>query len=421
MFIKFNLFFVFVFCFVSGAIAQHGEGPTGKMTGLTSLYDIGKAGYDIVNVNSQITDSTVMPVMIIRLKSNIVNTTPFTHKYPNHKIPMDVFKITFPNLENTTDTIGILWFLRESVYSKLGIVNVMLITLSVDSVYNFYFDYNNNRDFTDDGDPYVFQSYTKQKNIVIEDNRKFYSFTLQNPFIEVEDIKRNRARNIIIRDSIWRATDKKFTANLTILVSSGSGRPEMSYVPLEAGDTSMICYKAHVYSSAAFSLVLELNWFNFTIGINGSIEKEDIGERFEHIYIYNYYIEDYIERIRSSTGHWPDAKFNFGLSLGYNIRLFKVARIMPYFGISSCIYLVDEPFLKYKNSNSVRECFKERYSIFYGSRVKFLVGEKTAFVLDIYQKNSYFDASSYFGNIDPSTFKMKYNKFYFGAGIQYRF
>jgi hypothetical protein len=45
MFIKFNLFFVFVFCFVSGAIAQHGEGPTGKMTGLTSLYDIGKAGY----------------------------------------------------------------------------------------------------------------------------------------------------------------------------------------------------------------------------------------------------------------------------------------------------------------------------------------------------------------------------------------
>ncbi|MCK4638635.1 MAG: hypothetical protein KAT33_04390, partial [Bacteroidales bacterium] len=117
MFRKFYLFYLFVFCFASGAIAQHGDAPTGKMTGLTSLYDIGKTGYDIINVNSQITDSTVMPVMIIRLKSNIVNTTPFTHKYPNHKISMDVFKITFPNLENKTDTIGVLWFLRESVYS----------------------------------------------------------------------------------------------------------------------------------------------------------------------------------------------------------------------------------------------------------------------------------------------------------------
>ncbi|MCD4747402.1 MAG: hypothetical protein K8R58_13975, partial [Bacteroidales bacterium] len=199
------------------------------------------------------------------------------------------------------------------------------------------------------------------------------------------------------------------------------GEPSMKFSPkpkLES-DTILVEYKANLYASMQLNLSFEFSYHNFSLMLGGSLEKEDYGERFEYIYIKNHEGNIY-KRNTPTKGQWPDAKFYYEICIAYNIRLSNVIRISPYIGASSWFYLNDDKFLRY-DETKVSKTFKDRYSYSIGSKLKCVVGSKIAIFTDLRYQKLFFDASSYFSYSDPSSFKLKYNKFYFGVGVQYRF
>jgi len=388
---------------------------TGKTWGVTNLYNLGKPGYDLMNKGNTISDSTVMPVMITNLQGNQVNTSIFSESYPNHHIPIEIIKVRFPEMSDLVDTVASLWFLRESIHSRRGIINVMLIGVTQDNEFRFFVDKNNNRDFSDDENYFVFTPNTILKKINIENNGDFYEYSMGNPFLQKED--KLLKREMI--DSQWREAGKKFNVNFNISVASGSGKPYMKFSPKYESDTVLVEYKATLYASMQLNLALELSYHNFSILLGGSIEKEDYGERFEYLHIKNNE-GDILIRNNPTKGQWPDAKFYYEVCLAYNIRLSNVIRISPYIGASSWIYLNNDHFLRY-DETKVSKTFKERYSYSIGGKLKCVVAPKIAIFTDLRFQKLHFDASSYFTYSDPSSFKLKYNKIYVGVGVQYRF
>ena len=291
----------------------------------------------------------------------------------------------------------------------------MLIGVTQDNEFRFFVDNNNNRDFTDDGPYFVFTPNTIIKKIVIENNGDFYEYSMGNPFLHKEDKFQKRA----MIDSQWREASKKLTYNFNISVSSGSGEPSMKFSPKYESDTVLVEYKANLYASMQLTLALELSYYNFSLLLGGSLEKEDYGERFEYLHIKNNEGDIHV-RNNPTKGQWPDAKFYYEVCLAYNIRLSNVIRISPYIGASSWLYLNDDKFLRYEETK-VSKTFKDRYSYSFGSKLKCIVAPKIAIFTDLRYQKLHFDASSYFTYSDPSSFKLKYNKFYFGVGVQYRF
>jgi len=395
--------------------SQKGGVVTGKKWGVTNLYDLGKTGYDLMNKGNVIIDSTIMPVLIINLEGNKVNTSTFSETYPNHHIPLEIIEIKFPDMSDLVDTVAALWFLRESIYSRNGIINVMLIGVTQDNELRFFADNNNNRDFTDDKTYFVFTPNIIIKKIVIENNGDFYEYSMGNPFLEKEDKFQKRA----MIDSQWSSASKKLNLNLNISVASGSGEPSMKFSPKYESDTVLVEYKANLYASMQLNLAFELSYYNFSLLLGGSLEKEDYGERFEYLYIKNNEGDIYI-RSNPTKGQWPDAKFYYEVCLAYNIRLSNVVRISPYIGASSWLYLNDDKFLRY-DETKVSKTFKYKYAYSFGSKLKCIVGPKVAIFTDLRYQQLHFDASSYFKYSDPSSFELKYNKFYVGVGVQYRF
>ena len=390
------------------------ESPTGKTWGLTSLYNLGKTGYDAARKGEVILDSTVMPVMIVDLKGNFINTSGFSEMYPNNHIPIETLKVKYSEMSNIVDTVAVLWFLRESRHSKFGIINIMLIGVTSDNVYHFYFDNNNNHDFSDDEASFIFTPDVKTKSIVVEDEKTIYQYSIKNPFLKEEDKYTLR----LINDSEWVNASRRFNVSINFSILSGSGRPWMSFSPINESDTILIEYKAHLYASMQFNLALELSYYNFSILLSGNLEKEDFGERYKYVYI-KITEDDIRTRIIPTIGQWPDYKFHYEIIAAYNIRLFYLFRVSPYAAISSWLYLNDDPFLRYKKT-SVDKNFINRYSYSLGTKLKYILGERAAIFFDFRFQKSFFDASSYFEYADPSSFKMKYEKFYFCIGMKYR-
>ncbi|MCD4683669.1 MAG: hypothetical protein K8R86_10340 [Bacteroidales bacterium] len=409
------VFSVLVFSVTS--IGQR-EQATGKTVPVTSLYDLGRVGYDLANNQNTIYDTTYIPYWIEKYTDSIISTNKFATLYPESEIRVEEISIIPPDLDDAIDAIVIMWYL-QNLSSSEGIVNLMILTFNTDSLIYYHTDINNNRNFNDDGPPFTFTDKQQDKLITIIDNNTVYEFQVNNISYKASGYYSLKPGE---KDFIWKFDDKKPSLSFSFSLSTGKGDPEMRYSPKSPSDTIEVIYTSSVFSSFNFESLLGVSYYRFYLNLFVAYEKEESGSNFEYVYINKPESNDIEKRHRTNTGAWPEYKLFYGGTLAYDIPIFRPFRISPYVGIGSWIYLKDHPFLKRDDYEDryIDEYFTNRMYYTFGLDLKYLLSKKSTLFVHSGYKMLKYDASEYFINADPQSFKLKYNLWYIGAGVSFR-
>jgi hypothetical protein len=387
-------------------------------TPITSLYDLGKIGYDMSNIGEPKYDTIGVPYWIIEYTDSVVSTSFFASLYPNVPIDSSEYEIIPPDLSFTLDAVVIMWYLRNVTPREKGIINFMMITLHQDSTIYYHVDFNNNRNFTDDGPPFAFSANKQFEEVSIVDNNIVYDFRVNNlAYIE----PRSFSLRPIDRDMMWKAKDIKPAFWFSLSFGTGRGKPEMAYTPEQPSDTQLVQYTAQVDASFELKVRAGISFYRFNLGAVASYEKEETSSTNEYIYI-TAHDGSTEKQINNNTGNWPEYKFSYGLNISYDIPIVRPLRLTPYFGIGSWVYTKDQLFLKKGGHEDryITDYIKNKLYINYGLELKFLISQSSAFFFHAGFKQNYYDASEYFYDADPTAFTQKYDLFYFGAGVLFR-
>lgn len=385
---------------------------------VTSLYDLGKIGHDLSNIGEVIYDTTFVPYWIEKYTDSIISTNYFSSLYPDFPIVAEDFNIIPPDFTSSADAIVIMWFLQNRSSDDEGIINFMILTLNEDSTIYYHVDYNNNRNFTDDGWAFKFPPTKRYETVTIIDNNQVYEFQVNNlAYVLPESF----SLSPIDREMIWKAGDRKPALLLSLSISTGSGNSEMSYIPEQPTDTHLVKYTANIDCSFEFKALVGISFYRFNLSVLGSYEKEETSSTNEYVYVESY--DGHIQKIiRNNTGGWPEYKFSYGLNISYDIPVFRPFRLTPYIGIGSWIYIKDQLFLKkgeYKD-RYITDYITDKLYLTYGLELKLIITKSSSFFIHSGFKHLSYDASEFFIHAGQQTFKQKYDLFYFGAGVLFR-
>lgn len=420
----FNSAFVFITVFLfSSVIYGQGGGdgrsiPMQMIIPVSSFDDLGKVGNDLYDKSNMVYDTTIVPYWIEKYKDSIISTNYFSSLYPDYSIEEKDISFIPPDFSQSVDAMVIMWYLRNSSKIEESIINLMILSLHQDSSIYYHVDYNNNYDFTDDGPPFKFSPTKRFETVSIIDNNRVYEFRVNNmTYVEPKSF----TISPIERDMIWKAGDKKPAFTFSLSVSTGFGNPEMSYTPVQPTDTTLVKFTSEVNCSFEFKAQAGISYYRFNLSALASYEKQETGKTNEYVYVENYDGE-ILKIIRNNTGGWPEYFFYYGLNISYDIPIFRPFRLSPYFGIGSWLYTKDQLFLKtgeYKE-RYITDYITNKLYISYGLEMKFIISKSSEFFIHTGFKNMTYDASEFFIDADPQTFKQKYNLFYFGAGVFFR-
>ena len=212
-----------------------------------------------------------------------------------------------------------------------------------------------------------------------------------------------------------RKWDYVFSTNFVI----GHGAASMFYNKLAASNQRAIYYEGTVTSSMYSSAVLSLAYKQAQLGIILGYEKQFFVEQNAHLiirqsphvyqrsFIFNYY-------------EWPNTLFLFSTFIEYNIKYSKDLAFSPSIDFGSFLYINSSPFDPLVDK-SINKYFTGKILLGGSLRIKYKINSKTKVYLQIRQQNFFFDASSYFDQIDKETFSMVYQLNYYGLGSEILF
>jgi hypothetical protein len=407
-------------------LSSYGQGGTDGRTvpiqltmPVMNIDDLGRSGSQLAHKQQVFYDTTYVPYWIEKYVDSVISTSYFASLYPDVPIPSEDFHIVPPDFSNTAEAVVIMWYLSDRSQEKEGIVNFMILSLDRDSTLYYHVDYNNNRNFQDDGPPFSFNPTERYEVVTIVDNFKAFEFRVNNLTYIIPE---RYTLSPVDREMMWKASDRKISFWLSFSISTGSGRPEMSYVPVEPCDTQLIKYTAKVDCSFDFKLRLGVAFYRFNLAVVGSYEKEETSSTNRYMYVKTH--DGNIRKlIRNNTGGWPEYKFHYGISLSYDIPVFRPFRLSPFLEVGSWIYTKDKLFLKSQDYKDryVNHYINDKLYYTYGLEIKFIISKTSMFYFHSGFKHSQFDASEFFLDVSPHSFNQQYDLFYFGAGAIFRF
>lgn len=376
-------------------------------------------------------DSSAVPVLLTKfLKGNNVDTSPLAQAFPKYKIPAVLLPVALPNLSAYTDTVAVLWFLRNPIRPSVGVVNVMLIAQKPDQGLVYFVDSNNNGSFLDDGKPFEFNPGEQQRQVVVRDNRiGEVALLLQNlsptpvPATVAETPQRESRQEEGIDEWRINANDsrKNFGVHFIGGLSSGSGDATMFYRVMDKPDSDernkSYTYSAKYFASLQTSLGLALSYRNLYIGGSGSYELSQVGEqnlttRYEKAGVP-------AQHFLNNQGSWPYTRLNLTVFAEYDIPLTKTLKIAPMVSYTRYNLLTEHPF-KIFGEAKLNDYFLDRYSYAYGGKIKYVASGRTMLFVELYKRVNHFDASSYFPDIVEGSFNLELNQTYGGIGVQVR-
>jgi len=183
-----------------------------------------------------------------------------------------------------------------------------------------------------------------------------------------------------------------------------------------------IRYEATVYGSSRLTTDLSLSFKGFYLGATAAVEKLELGV--QNRYQTTLVSVDPIETVTTQThrsGFWPDFNLHYGLFAEYDIRINNNIRLSPrVFGMRSH-FLRDRVFDQAFGQGSLHDTFRNHQAAGFGLKFKYLLSP--SLLLQFYASQSYWsiDATSYFLEIVPETYRLEYRTRLIGVGLQYRF
>ncbi len=199
----------------------------------------------------------------------------------------------------------------------------------------------------------------------------------------------------------------------------GHGAASMFYNKLAASNQLAIYYEGTVTSSMYGSVALSLAYKQAQWGIILGYEKQFFVEQNAHLvirqsphvyqrsFVFNYY-------------EWPNTLFLFSTFIEYDFEYSKDIAISPSIDFGSFLYINSSPFDPLVDK-SINKYFRDKILLGGSLRVKYKINYSTKVYLQIRQQNFFFDASSYFDQIDKETFSMVYQLNYYGVGVEILF
>ncbi|MDX5419239.1 MAG: hypothetical protein LPK09_08470 [Hymenobacteraceae bacterium] len=374
-------------------------------------------------------DSAAVPVLLTKLlKGNNVDTSPLAQAFPKYKIPSVLLPVALPNLSAYTDTVAVLWYLRNPFRPSVGVVNVMLIAQKPDQGLVYFVDNNNNGNFLDDGKPFEFKPGEQQRQVQVRDNRiGEVGLLLRNLAPTPVPAVAGKASNQKDRQEEgmddWKIdvadSGKNFAVHFIGGLSSGSGNATMFYRVKDKPDSDernkSYTYSAKYFASLQTSLGLALSYRNLYIGGSGSYELSQVGEqnlttRYEKA-------GAPAQHFLNNQGSWPYTRLNLTVFAEYDIPLTETLRIAPMVSYTRYNLLTEHPFNIFGEAK-LNDYFLDRYAYSYGGKIKYEASGRTMLFVELYKRVNHFDASSYFPDIVEGSFNMDLKQTYGGIGIQ---
>ena len=116
---------------------------------------------------------------------------------------------------------------------------------------------------------------------------------------------------------------------------------------------------------------------------------------------------------------WPSSKFHYGIFTEYDLRLSPELRLSPFFELMGYAVTSEDVFSK-TEGKPVDSYLQNPYSLCFGTRFRFVAGERTALNIGISYRTSHFDISGYFSDINPTTYTSYFRQVNLGISVQHR-
>jgi hypothetical protein len=330
--------------------------------------------------------STTVPITFALPKKQTFSTAELSKQFPDSKIKTETLNISFPNMANAKDTIGILWYLKPENYSPKGEVNVILVGIAADSTKTYYIDNNNDRVFADNEESFVFKPEIQKKLLEIKILGGYYNYTLMNPDYYVAPAPPSR---IGYYNEVWQKSIKKPAVILDFSLLTGGGDAELSIKPY-ATNIKEYQYVANIFGCFRPSVGIDLSWYNLHIGATGDFEIL----QYESTIRYDY--SDKFKTIKHlGFGWWTRTKLHATVYAEYDLRLLHTFCLTPFAAYSWDSNIDDRRFEGTIDPSQLPAGagYKNMYSKIYGFKIKFPVSEKGLVYLKTAFSRSYFHAT----------------------------
>lgn len=380
----------------------------------------------------------------------------YFYEYKNSDLDLRHFKVFHPQLrDKVADKIkvvppSIFDSFSEKVYAVAHIkdcdncnkeaVVIMLIGEPNSVKPAYYIDRNMDRNFENDGLPYLFESHKKQSERIKLQNtegekyifwlfntqrqktvhRKELTKKAQEAYRKIaEEEKQKELQNEIRKKSIKRKDGFDFSIGFL----AGSSNLSYNYLQPQTGYSTTYEVSSN---SKGISLGIGYTWKNIQLSFTGANEglyywtsylKEQYGEP-------GYVGNTYYSRVNTmvNSDQHPENRLSYGFSLAYNIRLGRWIAVAPYANYSWFNYpSADNNYFPIRRDETQTSTLEDRTWKAYGLSLKGYFGSHSE--VYVFGENILlnFNPASYFESLETIDLQTKHNQFNFGVGYRYHF
>lgn len=345
----------------------------------------------------------------------------FKYYNPEYKdlIP-DYVDIKLPEIFAVEDTTVAVTYL---VQNNKGFLVVMIIGDNKSLYPRHYIDDNMDYDFSNDGDPYVFDR-NKTKKILLRNKEATFVFEIINPSDQKkvdlsEYYSKATKRNVDLskinqKDTVVRLTSEKLPAKFflfELMLFTGRGTAGYSYIQNVNGLPTNYSID---YNPTGFHLGIGYNFKGMEFMIFGSVESINYyTSRKEEYYAPGKY------DLSTNKDAWPDSRNTFGLKLGYAFFQDKTVSLKPIVNFAMYNYNSNNQYII---SRSTEESYTlvERYYLGVGGDISLKINRASALFFNITYRIDNFVADGFERSINGSQFNSSNDALVFGVGFKYR-
>lgn len=370
------------------------------------------------NADEQPKPISDLPNAVLRYQHNVITTELINQlqKKPD-PYPVERYTLVLPDLVSVRDTLLVMVGLENKARERT--VNTLLIGSEGKNLV-YFIDYNNNYNFTDDGEPLRFRKKTDIKTITIRSAGKNEQFTYllydlaQFPqYLQTYGVDLSKSAVQTTKEPMFAVPllSHQSRLNASFGFMTGSGGESFSFATVDGVEKE---YVATIDAISLLSASVSYAFKNLNLGVEIGYEGNQIGQT-------NYRVNGFTNY---NIGKWPRKRFLYGAFIEYDIRLYRNLYFTPSYHVFKYNYLKTGPFQGYGNDLN-REythntIFQNRQGERYGAKIKLPVSEKVLFYAELGYVRNHLEVNSNFIQeaYQVESLEAEYSTFNYGFGCQ---